>query len=195
MIERRPPRPAEAGERDVDDGALVARLGAGDSGALDELLRCYWPEVFAYARRILGSADAAEDVAQSTFIRLWQRRTKLGPHGSLRFLLLRIARNFALNEDRARRRRSHRRHAPGTATPATSTTPLTSILDAELEEAVERAIAALPERRRQIFVLSRYHGLSYREIADLLDLSPQTVANQMSAALTALRRALADHLT
>jgi RNA polymerase sigma-70 factor (ECF subfamily) len=58
---------------------------------------------------------------------------------------------------------------------------------------VESAITALPERRREIFVLSRYHGLSYREIAEVLEISPQTVANQLSAALATLRESLASH--
>ena len=61
---------------------------------------------------------------------------------------------------------------------------------AEERAAVERAIAALPPRRREIFILVRVHGLSYGEVAEILQISPQTVANQMSAALTTLRRLL-----
>jgi len=56
--------------------------------------------------------------------------------------------------------------------------------------AIERAIAQLPARRREIFLLVRVHGLPYREVAELLEISPQTVANQMSAALAQLRQLL-----
>ena len=63
-----------------------------------------------------------------------------------------------------------------------------------LQEEVAAAIADLPERRREVFVLARFHGLSYQEIADVLGVSQQTVANQMSSALSQLRELLSHRL-
>jgi len=64
----------------------------------------------------------------------------------------------------------------------------------QLSDAVRSALADLPPRRREVFSLARFHGLSYAEIAETLDVSPQTVANQMSAALSTLRKQLAPFI-
>jgi RNA polymerase sigma-70 factor (ECF subfamily) len=71
-----------------------------------------------------------------------------------------------------------------------ATTPLELAERAELREVLTKAVDALPPRRREVFVLARFHGRSYRDIADIMDISPQTVANQVSAAVRDLRRRL-----
>jgi RNA polymerase sigma-70 factor (ECF subfamily) len=71
-----------------------------------------------------------------------------------------------------------------------ATTPLELAERAELREVLIKAVDALPPRRREVFVLARFHGRSYRDIADIMDISPQTVANQVSAAVRDLRRRL-----
>jgi RNA polymerase sigma-70 factor (ECF subfamily) len=166
---------------------------------MQEILERHWPEMTAYAARILGAAEAADDVAQGAFVRLWQRRTRWRGDGPLRHLLFRITRNLALNERRRRERQSRwlvkqRQHPAGVAVPIDGDTPLAELLGDELQMAVARAIDALPERRRDVFVLRRYHGLAPREIARVLDISPKTVSNLLTAATDELRRSLAAYL-
>lgn len=180
-VERREPRCA--------DLSLIQRVRAGDASALDELLADHWTDLVAYATRILDSPDAAEDVAQETFIRVWERRQRIHPTGSLRPFLYRIARNLALNRSRRLRIRAEWRSNRTPVYPS-ATGPAQIAEHNELKRAADRAIDALPERRREVFVLARYHDLSYREIAHVMKISPQTVANQMSAALAELREAL-----
>ncbi|UCC49171.1 MAG: sigma-70 family RNA polymerase sigma factor, partial [Gemmatimonadota bacterium] len=87
---------------DESDVALLSRIQEGDTGALEIVLERYWAPVVGYVATILGSRDAAEDVAQDTFVRLWERRETWKLEGSVRALLFRMARNLAIDELRRR---------------------------------------------------------------------------------------------
>jgi RNA polymerase sigma-70 factor (ECF subfamily) len=192
------PLPNEVSTSDRDsierDHALMRQIRAGDESALEALLGAYWTHLVGYVERLLSGTDAAEDVVQEAFIRLWQNRAVWEERGSVQAYLYRAARNLALNEQRRRKALARwadrlRRHPM-----AQPSTPPDEVFDGhELEQAVERALAALPERRREVFVLVRHHGMTYQHTADVMGISPQTVANQMSAALAELRRALAPY--
>jgi len=184
-----PPRVADEDR----DGELLARLARSDIAALDLLLARYWTLVVNYLVRLRSTPDAAEDIAQRTFCQLWDRRAEWRAAGSVRALLCRIARNFAISE---RRRNGARERSAGIFAAETPLNPTPAeVLDgAQLRLALERAITCLPERRREVFVLRCVHDLSYKEIADVLDIAPQTVANQLSAALATLRVSLGNAL-
>lgn len=181
------------GATEVRDRELIERIRAGHTLALDALLDGYWTLLVTYSARILGSWDAAEDVAQDAFVRIWERREEWKLEGSVRALLYRITRNLALDERKRRDRRTtwinnRRGEAPHIATPSEH------LQGTELEAAFERAVAALPERRREVFLLARLHGLSHLEIGETMGIASQTVANQLSAALADLRNALEPFL-
>ncbi|MBI4520599.1 MAG: sigma-70 family RNA polymerase sigma factor, partial [Gemmatimonadetes bacterium] len=97
------------------------------------------------------------------------------------------ARNLALDEIKRTRIRTTWARAAGLGIHADREDPLPS---AELRAEVEAAIGKLAPRRREVFHLARYHGFSYREIAQAMGISVQTVANHMSAALADLRKSL-----
>jgi RNA polymerase sigma-70 factor (ECF subfamily) len=186
-----PPTLADLSEfdREARDSQLMARVHAGDSDALDALLKLYWSPLVAYGARVLWNWDAAEDAAQETFVRIWQRRAEWGSDGSARALLFRIMRNLALDEKKRRARREAwglRRFRPGQRV----ATPQELLERSELEHEFDRAVQSLPERRREIFLHARVNGLSNSEIAEVMGIAPQTVANQLSAALATLREVL-----
>jgi RNA polymerase sigma-70 factor (ECF subfamily) len=174
-------------------GDLRPRIRAGDAAALGELLERHWAALVEYLTQLLDDLDLAEDVAQDAFVRLWRARGRLEERGSLEALLFQIARNGA--RDQRRRRRTRERWArlvgriPRDPPPAPDPAELN-----ELETAVNQAIAALPGRRREVFLLLRTSRLTHQEVATLLGIAPQTVANLMSRALDDLRAALADYL-
>jgi RNA polymerase sigma-70 factor (family 1) len=171
------------------DAELVIRLRRGDTVALDLVLRRYWPPVVAYLVRLVGTRDAAEDIAQQAFCRLWDRRASWHDAGSLRGLLYRVARNLAISD--RRHLDAEARSAAGAADVArVNPTPLQLLEDKQLRRELERAIFSLPERRREVFVLRCVHDLSYKEIAEVMGTSTQTVANQLSHALATLRQSL-----
>jgi RNA polymerase sigma-70 factor (ECF subfamily) len=175
----------------VPDRALLYRLTRGDVTALEDALTRYWTPLTKYLAVVLGSHDAAEDVAQETFLRLWEHRDRLQADGSLRGFLYQVAHNLAVSEQRRVRARARsiesvRGEEPRFVAPVDTGG---DVLDASLA----RAISDLPPRRREILLLRSVHGLSYKEIATTLEIAPQTVANQFSTALASLRRAL-SHL-
>jgi len=177
-----------------DDADLMHRIQSGEHRALDEALSEYWEPLVRYASGFLGSSDAAEDAAQEAFVRLWKHRNKWSATESLRAYLYRILRNYILDERRAQRVRSRWRERALLRKPHGPMTPVEYLEHGELSDAVSTALADLPPRRREVFTLARFHGLSYAEIAEAMDVSPQTVANQMSAALSTLRERLAPFL-
>jgi RNA polymerase sigma-70 factor (ECF subfamily) len=187
------PKPTLHLPQPISDGDLFARLRADDTEALDVALKQHWILVVDYIKRLTTSADAAEDVAQRTFLQLWDRRAHWRAEGSMRALLCRIARNDAISEHR--RRSADERSAAVFVELTEPVAPIRDSLEAEqLRSALDREIALLPERRREIVVLRCVHDLSYKEIAEVMNIAPQTVANQLSSALSTLRSSLRELL-
>lgn len=182
MTEGTPP-----GDRD-----LIERLRAGDRGVLERLLAELWHPLCRYAEGILAGAADPEDVVQEAFIKLWGRRDRWSADGSLRALLYTVTRNAALDE--RRRMGRHEKSLDQVPRPRPQPTPSEEAMAEDLREAAARAVSELPPKRQEVFRLAREEGLSYAEIAAVMDVSPQTVANQMSLALADLREALAPFL-
>jgi RNA polymerase sigma-70 factor (ECF subfamily) len=166
---------------------LLARIALGDETALAELLAGEWSPLVRHLSGLLSSADLAADAAQEAFVRLWERRGSWNA-GSARALLFRIGRNVAF--DLRRRARVRRRVLPDLE-PRRPATPAEDLERAELEERCSAALASLQERRREVFELVRLAGLSHREAAEVLGVSTQTIANNISLALRDLRHLLA----
>lgn len=182
-----PPNPEE-------ERALVKGLKAGREESLAGLMRLHWGGLLRFAVRMLEDRDRAEDVVQEAFVRLWRRRKTWERSDSVRPVLYRIVRNQALNEQRRVRnfRDWAKRFPPSKRDPSPS--PLQAAVAEDLRGLVREAVDALPERRREIFLLVRFHQMSYKEVGAALDISPQTVANQMTQAMKDLREVLEPHL-
>jgi RNA polymerase sigma-70 factor, ECF subfamily len=177
---------------DQDTERLAVALAGGDAAALDEILRRYWPNMVRFATRIQGARDVAEDIAQDAFVQLWNSRATFARGGSITAFLYRVVRNLALNEVRHREVRDRFGSAERDVETPVALAPDEALDVQGLEETVARAIAELPKRQRTVFVLARYEGLTHVEISKILGTSPQTVANQMTGALTHLRNALSS---
>ncbi|MBI4539928.1 MAG: sigma-70 family RNA polymerase sigma factor [Gemmatimonadetes bacterium] len=174
------------------DRELLEALRGGDQSALAVLLRRHWVPIVNYAARMLESADAAEDVAQEVFVRIWQYRWRWTPTGSPSAYLYSIARNLVLK--RLRHHAVHTRTAEQIReNMPVVVTPFQHAASVELSETFDRALKSLPVRRREAFILLRYQGLSLREAAKVMGVSPQTVANHATLAALELRQRLECH--
>ena len=174
------------------DRELVLRIRKGDAGGLGVALDKYWTPLVHFVAALGVDCDTAEDVAQQAFVRLWERREQLKLEGSLRGLLYRVARNLCfdgLRRSKARERATERAEAASKIP-----TAYEQVADGELRTIIENAINTLPRRRREVFLLVRYQRRSHREVAVMLDLAPQTVANHLGMALADLRVLLAPYL-
>lgn len=172
----------------------VWRLRKGEAEALNHFAEMHWSGLVRFGHDLLGSTDAAKDVVQEALIRLWERRREFEGRGSVRNYLLQTVRRLALNELRGRRVRE--RPDVEQRVRAIRSSPVQPDAEMErggLEDAIERALTKLPDRRREALVLVRFHGLSTREAAEIMGLSTQTVANHVCTALKELRKELAGY--
>jgi len=187
-----PPEPAGTSETDQ---SLLDRIRQGQPIALRVVMERHWPTLVGYATSIVGDQDVAEDVVLEAFVQVWAKGPEWEPTGTPKAYLHRITRKLALNARRDRALRHERQAGAASIAPRPALRRPGEEIEAEaLRAEIEAAIAGLAERRREIFLLSRFSGLTHQEIAKTMGLSPQTVSNQMSAALAQLRVALGHHL-
>jgi RNA polymerase sigma-70 factor, ECF subfamily len=181
--------PVEQSDRD-----LMIRIRGDDQEALQVLMNRYWKKLWAYSSEIVSDSDEAEDVVLETFVKIWYRRIHWAPSGPVAAYLYRITRNVALNTLRSRKARVRLcRKASEAVLDTSGSAGVDALFDEEaMRVRVKAAIELLPMRRREVFILSRFHELTHREIGEALGISLQTVANQMSRALSDLREALRD---
>ena len=177
----------------ASDSELLDRLRRGDRDAFDALFRRHYPALVGVAEAIVRDRDVAEEAAQDVMLELWRRRDTVSVDESPRAYLFRAVRNRALNH--LRHERMKQRTAPMVAgESATHAEGPARVAEEEIGAAVREAVAALPERCREVFELSRGHGLRYAEIASVLGISVKTVEAQMGKALRVLRERLAPFL-
>lgn len=187
------------GVRAIDrlpDGALermVREIRSGDRTAFREFFFVFQPEVFRFIFRLTRDRRIAEDLTQDTFLRFWEARERLDTTGAPASYLFRIARNLVLDEADRRKPAVDIASAPEDVLIRYSRDPEEEYARRLAADEVLAALTYLPERSRVAFVLSRYHDMSYDEIAATMQISLQTVKNQVSRALTLLRKRLAEN--
>jgi len=179
--------------RTVDDRELLARIRQGDERAFDVVFREHYASLVRCAEAMLHRRDVAEEIVQDVLLALWQRRDALVVEDSLRAYLFRATRNRSLNH--LRHAAIERRAEPDLSAVEVPDAPAPNeLIGEEIDVALRTAIATLPPRCREVFELSRVHGLRYAEIATTLAISVKTVEAQMGKALRMLREQLAPWL-
>ncbi len=173
----------------------------GDEAAFEALVREHQKRVVAFVYRMLNDAGAAEDIAQQVFVQVWRSARRYRPTAKFTTWLLQIARNLVLNELRRRSRKPTsalvpKDHEASSAIyeDATLRNPGQEALDRELEDAVNQAVAALPEQQRAALLLLRHEDMSYEEIAKVLKTTVPSVKSLIFRARTELRVRLAKYL-
>ena len=166
------------------------RLCEDDRAAYAALFDQTYDALLRYVTYITHDQQAAYDVLQDVYLKLWNIRHTIDPDRSLRALLYQMARNYALNHERHRKRHATDALEETTLEPQAASR-LSEDLDAqELHHRIQRWIDHMPARRREAFLLSRYEGLSHEQIACLMNLAPKTVNNHIVLALQYLRERL-----
>ncbi|HEX6053703.1 MAG TPA: RNA polymerase sigma-70 factor [Gemmatimonadaceae bacterium] len=171
----------------------VERLRQGDTQAFDAIFRTWYGPLVGTAERMLRDRAVAEELVQDVMLELWRRRETLAPGSSPQAYLFQATRNRVLNH--LRHLKIAQRSEPeiqSESAPASSADE--AVVAQEVGVAVQHAIQSLPDRCREVFELSRVHGLKYSEIASQLGISVKTVEAQMGKALRTLRERLAPWL-
>ncbi len=183
-----------------DDFALMARIAVGDHAAFRELVERHQNAVIGTVAKMLGNSSEAQDIAQQVFLRIWRNAKRYRPDAKFTTYLFTITRNLVFNETRRKSRKkevsSDEREENSNQQMETNSDrqPDAELLQAELQRAVDEAIAALPEAQRLAVVLRRYEQLSYEEIAAVLKLSVSAIKSLLFRARTSLRESLSGYL-
>jgi RNA polymerase sigma-70 factor (ECF subfamily) len=199
-MSRSDPSPAGKFEEQDEDVRLMGLIRAGDTAAFEQLVERHQMLVVGTVGRMLGSNSDVDDIAQQVFIRVWKSAGRYVPRAKFTTWLLKITRNLVFNELRRSKRRAH---IPIQMDPDAEEIPLkdegmqapdAAALEKELQEAIDRAIAQLPNTQRMAVILRRYEDMSYDQISDVLEISVPAVKSVLFRARTELRERLANYL-
>jgi len=161
----------------------------GEQAALEGLYRRFQPGLQHYAAGIVKNAADASEIVHDVFLAVWEKREQLSLDPGLKNYLYRAVKNRCLNH--LKRPTLPWAHSGDELPPAAEPHHFTEQLNAEeTERIIFRIVEQLPPRCRQIFLVSRLEQLSYKEIAELMDISVKTVENQMTIALRFIRDSL-----
>ena len=174
--------------RAADDPDLLDRLRRGDPAAFEALVIAHQHRVFGVALRMLGNRAEAEEIAQETFLRAHGALAEFRGEAKLSTWLYAIASRLCLNRLATSERRMTRADEETLLhLPSGHANPVDELERSELEAALHRAIAELPEERRIVVVLRDLEGLSYEEIAETLGLELGTVRSRLHRARMELK--------
>ncbi len=160
----------------------------------EALFHEWYPVLCRASHRVLRDKSLAEEIVQEVFVNLWEKREQIVVQGAWKSYLYRSALNRSFNEIK----RAQRTQGDGEALMSLLPDGADSselLRRNELSARIEKALDTLPPVCRHVFVLSRHEELSYKEIAEQLNISVKTVENHMGKALKRLREELGDYLT
>ena len=191
-------------DRHDPDAALMLRVKQGDRDAFTVLVEKYKQPVMNLAYRTLSDASEAEDLAQHVFLQVFKSAPRYEASAKFSTWIFTITRNLCLNE--IRRRSRHPAESLDEVSQENEDQPLRqpedlktcsppdALLQSELEEKVQMALAELPEKQRTALLLCRQEDLSYEEIAELLDCSLSATKSLIHRAREALKQTLKPYL-
>ncbi|MGV8093795.1 MAG: RNA polymerase sigma-70 factor [Mangrovibacterium sp.] len=173
-----------------EDKRYVVALKNGDYGAFDVLFRKYTERIYAFTLGITRQKFASEEITQIVFLKIWENRKKIDEHFSFKSFLFSVAYHEIISWLRKEKSEKRKRENFGSSLNDSSEETEVKIEFKNLEDITNLIIENFPEKRREIFKLSREHGLTNKEIAKKLNISVKTVEGHMTAALKILREKL-----
>jgi len=196
-----PTVPTRPPEENTPDEMLLQRISQGDRASLEVLFGKYRDAAFRVARRLLSSEADAMDAVQDGFIKALRNLDGFENRSSFKTWLMRIVSNASLDLGRQKKRRDTRRIRGEEGSEilddvaGVSEDPLAGLDFADLRADLDEALSRLPEAQRQTFVLHVDGEMSYREVADTLNISIGTVMSRLFYARQKLKVLLASRLS
>lgn len=176
----------------LSDDALMQLLRDSDMAAFAEIYRRYWERMTMHVLKVIGSKEDARDIVQEVFVSVWRRREEIELRSSLAGYLLRSVRNISIRHIERNITRHQYLQTLSLAAEWDRTDPGQCYEAKELQEQIERAVAGLPAKMQEVYILSRREKMSYKEIAEHLGIAENTVKKQLSNALKTLRRSVKE---
>ena len=183
-------------DNEIDEAIYIIALKAGAHDAFTALYDKYADCIYSFAIRQTKNRSAAQDIVQETFMRLWKNRTKLEPTKNVRSLLFTIARNFVIDTFRKQVSEVEFRHyLEYCEHHMTTASPEELLYYDEFLARFQNVKQQLSRREYEIFEMSREKDMSVKDIANVLQLSQQTVKNYITSSLKVFRKLLLDNHT
>lgn len=173
-----------------NEAQVYLKIKKGDQKAFKKFFDTHHKELFRYLRSKGVGREAAEDLIQKAFIYIWENRTSIDEDRSLRAYLFKIAYTRMLNLFRDTKKFDKNTDVPDEAVAFSS--PDHEIQQRELNQIIESAISAMPEKRQNVFRICFLQEFTYKEAAQFLDVSVKTIENHMTLALKDLRSSLSE---
>nr|WP_300187033.1 sigma-70 family RNA polymerase sigma factor [uncultured Agathobaculum sp.] len=179
----------------MDEKHILTRARRGDTAAFEELVRLYEKRVYAVALRSSGNPEDAADIVQEVFLRAWRSIESFRGDSGFSTWLFRITMNLCV--DHARHKHAQPQTQPIVTDdeterplPDPAPTPEEHLDNRELGRELAAALEEISEEHRRIVLLRDVSGMSYTEIAEVLEISEGTVKSRLSRARIALRKVL-----
>jgi RNA polymerase sigma-70 factor (ECF subfamily) len=165
-----------------------------DKMDFEALFKTHFAGLCRFANKYVEDYDASKDIVHAVFVNLWNKRDTIDANTSLKSYLFTSVHNRCLNHIRDQKKLVHHELPLEQTDMLNFVESRDFVEENETIDRINEAIAALPDKCREIFVMSRFDELKYREIAEKLDISVKTVETQVSRALKQLKESLKDLL-
>jgi RNA polymerase sigma-70 factor, ECF subfamily len=171
---------------------IIRRLKKDDKSAVDELFSYYYPRLYHFSKSILKIETGIDDILQEVFVKIWLNRNKISNIETFNAYIFTITKNEVLNLIRSNLRDQTFKEEFFLRSVAEEYQTQNQVEFDEIKSGIDRIVASLPEKRQQVFVLSRTEGLSNKEIAQQLNISEKTVEDHITHAIKHIKTSIKD---
>jgi RNA polymerase sigma-70 factor, ECF subfamily len=176
---------------------IIEQIKKSDLNAFQYLFQNYYSGLLSFSEKYVRERRVAEEIVDDLFIHLWEIRKKIQIRDSIEAYLYRSVYNRCISYIRNKNKQANLTSQIAVSIenkiysiPETSSSPLNQVMNKDLKKQLDKALNELPDKCKEIFILSREYGLKYEEIAERLNISVNTVKTQLKIALKRLRESL-----
>jgi len=179
-------------EGGINLNTTLKRLASDDKKALEELFNYFYPRLYQFSKSFLKLEEGIDDILQEVFVKVWNNRSNIRATETFNSFIFTITRNLLLNELRTRLNSQKMKEKIQKLSVFDDYNTIENLDYEELKETVDQIVSKLPEKQREVFLLSRYEGLSHKEISEKLNISTKTVEYHISQSINTIKSKLSQ---
>lgn len=179
-------------EGGINLNTTLKRLASDDKKALEELFNYFYPRLYQFSKSFLKLEEGIDDILQEVFVKVWNNRSNIRATETFNSFIFTITRNLLLNELRTRLNSQKMKEKIQKLSVFDDYNTIENLDYEELKETVDQIVSKLPKKQREVFLLSRYEGLSHKEISEKLNISTKTVEYHISQSINTIKSKLSQ---